>query len=174
MLTLDSIRKTGAIVHEIVLRPLSLADVNQLVDDALPCEPASARPLAELLHEKTGGNPFFAIQFLTNLAEEHLLEFDAHEAAWRWDMNRIRARGFTDNVAALMVAKLQRLPDITQEALRRLACLGNTAEITTLSIVQGKSEKETHSDLWEAVRGGFVLCQGDSYRFLHDRVQEAA
>jgi predicted ATPase len=126
------------------------------------------------LHAKTGGNPFFAIQFLTNLAEEHLLEFDAREAAWRWDINRIRAKGFTDNVAALMVAKLQRLPDITREALRQLACLGNSAQITALSMVQGKSEKEMHSDLWEAVRGGFVLRLGDSYRFLHDRVQEAA
>ena len=67
MLTLDSIRKTEAIVHEIVLRPLSLSDVNQLIRDALSCEPVHAEPFAELVHEKTGGNPFFAIQFLTTL-----------------------------------------------------------------------------------------------------------
>src|SRR5271165_5160985 len=174
MLTQDSIRKTDAIVHEIVLGPLSLADVNQLLRDTLRCELVHAEPLAELVHEKTGGNPFFAIQFLTTLAEEYLLEFDAREAVWRWDVNRIRAKGFTDNVAELMVAKLKRLPDITQEALRQLACLGHSAEITSLAIVQGKSEKELHSDLWEAARGGFVLRQGESYKFVHDRVQEAA
>jgi len=174
MRTLDAIRKTGAIVHEIVLKSLSLADVTQLVGDALRCQTAHARPLAELVQEKTAGNPFFAIQFLTSLVEEHLLEFDVRVSTWRWDVNRIRAKGFTDNVVDLMVGKLKRLPGRTQEALRLLACLGNSAEVTTLSIVHGKSEKQTHSDLREAVRGGLVIRLGASYKFLHDRVQEAA
>src|SRR5271165_1730348 len=174
MLTLDSIRKTGAIVHEIVLQPLSLAHVTQLIGDALRCELAHAEPLAELVHEKTGGNPFFAVQFLNTLAEEHLLEFDAGEAAWKWDLNRIRAKGFTDNVVDLMLDKLTRLPVATQKALRQLACLGNRAEIPTLSMVHGGSEEELHADFWEAVRGGFILRLGGSYKFLHDRVQEAA
>jgi len=173
-LTLNSIPKTRAIVNEIVLRPLSPEEVIQLVGDALRCEGAYAQPLGELVHEKTGGNPFFAIQFLTALAEEQLLEFDASETAWRWDLNRIRAKGFSDNVVKLMMSKLKRLPAITQEALRQLACLGNSAEIATLSMVHGESEGEVRSHLWEAVRGGLVLRLGDSYKFLHDQVQEAA
>jgi len=174
MRTLGAIRKTEAIVREIELEPLSLADVNQLLGDALRCEPAHARPLAQLVHEKTGGNPFFTIQFLTNLAEEHLLEFEAREAAWRWDLNRIRAKGFTDNVVDLMITKLRRLPAATQEALKWLSCLGNSVKISTLLPVHGGSEDEIHSELWEAVRAGLVLRLGATYTFVHDRVQEAA
>jgi len=44
-------------------------------------------------------------------------------------------RVYTDNVVDLMVGKLTRLPVQTQEALQQLACLGNVAEITMLSIV---------------------------------------
>jgi PAS domain S-box-containing protein len=174
MRTLSAIRKTEVIMHEIRLKPLSLTNVTQLVADALRCQPAHPRPLAELVQEKTAGNPFFAIQFLTHLSEEHLLEFDARESSWNWDVNRIAAEGFTDNVADLMLRKLKRLPGRTQKALRQLACLGNSAEITTLSTVQGRSEKEIHSDLWEAVRNGLVLRQRASYKFIHDQVQEAA
>ena len=76
MRTLGAIRKAGARIEEIVLTPLTLDDVGRLVADALHCEPDTAYPLAQLLHEKTGGNPFFAIQFLTALAEEGLLAFD--------------------------------------------------------------------------------------------------
>ena len=47
----------------------------------------SAQPLARLVHEKTGGNPFFAIQFFTALAEEGLLAFDSGAAAWTWDLD---------------------------------------------------------------------------------------
>jgi PAS domain S-box-containing protein len=173
MRTLGAIRKTEAIVREIELEPLSLADVNQLLGDALRCEPAHARPLAQLVHEKTGGNPFFTIQFLTNLAEEHLLEFEAREAAWRWDLNRIRAKGFTDNVVDLMITKLRRLPAATQEALKQLSCLGNSVKISTLSIVHETSEDQIHSDLWEA-RLEFIVRLEGSYKFVHDRVQEAA
>jgi PAS domain S-box-containing protein len=174
MRSLSAIRKTEVIMHEIRLKPLLLTNVTQLVADALRCQPAYARPLAELVQEKTAGNPFFAIQFLTHLSEEHLLEFDPRESTWNWDVNRIAAEGFTDNVADLMLSKLKRLPARTQKALRQLACLGNSAEITTFSTVRGRSEKEIHSDLWEAVRNGLVLHQRASYTFLHDQVQEAA
>ena len=174
MRTLTGIRKTGARVQDIVLAPLGLDDLSRLAADSLHCEPAAARPLAQLLQEKTGGNPFFAIQFLTALAEEGLFAFDAAAAAWRWDLARIRAKGYTDNVVELMLGKLKRLPDSTQEALKQLACLGNVAEIATLTWVHGRSAEEIDATLWEAVRTGLVRRLETSYTFLHDRVQEAA
>jgi PAS domain S-box-containing protein len=172
--TLNSIRKAGAKVQEIVLAPLGLDDVGRLVADALHCERDAGRPLAKLVYEKTGGNPFFAIQFLTTLAEEGLLAFDPEPACWTWDVARIRAKGYTDNVVDLMVGKLKRLPESTQEALQQLACLGNVVEIATLTLVHGESEEEIHTALWEAARTGLVLRLEGSYTFLHDRVQEAA
>ncbi|WP_247992260.1 trifunctional serine/threonine-protein kinase/ATP-binding protein/sensor histidine kinase [Bradyrhizobium sp. 186] len=174
MRTLDAIRKTTATVRDIQLAPLSLDDLTNFVADTLRCGHSAAEPLARLAHQKTLGNPLFAIQFLTALYEEDLLVLDAHEAIWTWDLDRIKARGFTDNVVDLMVSKLERLPAATQETLKMLACLGNSAEIKTLSIVHGRSEEEVRSDLWEAVRLEFIARLDGSYRFVHDRIQEAA
>ena len=174
MRTLEAIRNAGARVQEIVLAPLGLDDVGRLVADALHCEPERARPLAQLVHEKTGGNPFFAIQFLTALADEGLLAFDRGAPAWQWDIDRIRARNYTDNVVDLMAGKLKRLPTTTQEALKQLACLGNVAEIATLALVHGETEAAMHAALWEAVRAGLVFREDSAYKFLHDRIQQAA
>src|SRR3984893_4139211 len=172
--TLDAIRKAGAFVQEISLAPLAREDLGRLIADTLSCTPDHAVPLARLVHEKTGGNPFFAIQFISTLAEEGLLRFDHDGARWRWELDRLHARGYTDNVVDLMVGKLTRLPVETQAALQQLACLGNVAEITTLSIVLGKSNEDVRSDLWEAVRLELVEHLEGSYKFIHDRVQEAA
>src|SRR6202021_596235 len=109
MRALEEIRKTGARVQHIVLGPLGLEDVGRLVSDALHCERDAAHALAQLVHEKPGGNPFFAIQFLAVLAEEGLLRLDPDAAAWICDLARIRARGSTQNVVDLMVWKLKRL-----------------------------------------------------------------
>jgi len=174
MLTLETIGKTEAKVRSIVLKPLSLQDLNQLVADTLLCEPRRTAPLAELVHGKTEGNPFFAIQFLRELSQEKLLLFDARQMAWCWDMDRIRAKGFTDNVVELMVGKLKRLPDATKEALKQLACLGNNAAIEMLATIRGRSLDATRADLWEAVLAGFLFQSGGHYKFLHDRIQEAA
>jgi hypothetical protein len=174
MRTLEAIRKADARVHEIVLAPLRLDDVGWLVADALHCEPERARPVAQLVHEKTGGNPFFAIQFFTALADEGLLVFEPGAGGWAWDLARIHAKGLTDNVVDLMVGKLGRLPDTTREALKQFACLGNVAEIATLNMVHGQSEEALHAALWEAVHAGLVYRLEDAYTFLHDRVQEAA
>ena len=157
-----------------MLTPLGLDDIGRLVTDALHCEPERARPLAQLVHEKTSGNPFFAIQFLTALNEDGLLAFDPVAPAWRWDIDRIRARSYTDNVADLMVEKMKRLSVPAQEAMKQLACLGNVAEVATLALVYEETEEAMHAALWEAVHAGLVLRQESAYTFLHDRIQQAA
>jgi PAS domain S-box-containing protein len=173
MQTLGAIRGAGAPVHDIVLAPLGLAEVGSLVADTLHCGAERAAPLAQLVHERTGGNPFFAIQFLMSLGDEQLLSHDA-TGGWTWDVNRIRAKGYTDNVVDLMVGRLNRLSDQTREALKELACLGNTVEIATLEVLHGHSEPTTNSRLWQAIRAGLISDQNGAYRFLHDRIQQAA
>lgn len=171
---LEAIKNAGARLEEITLAPLASEHLAQLIADALRCTPERAAPLAQLVHEKSGGNPFFALQFLSALAEEDLLTFDHDSARWSWDLNRINAKGYTDNVVDLMVGKMTRLPIETQMALQQMACLGNTAEIKMFSVVHRTSEEELHSDLWEAVRLELIVRLEGAYRFVHDRVQEAA
>jgi PAS domain S-box-containing protein len=171
---LEAIRKAGARVHEIVLAPLELDDVGQLVADALHCTPEHVRPLAQLVQEKTGGNPFFAIQFFTALAEGGLLAFDPVTRAWQWSMDRIRAKNYTDNVVDLMAAKLKRLSSTTQEALKQLACLGNVAPTAILALVHETTAETIHAALSEAVHAGLVFREDVAYKFLHDRIQQAA
>ena len=174
MRLLAAIRDAGARMQEIVLAPLALDEVRLMIADALHCGSNFASPLAQLVQEKTGGNPFFAIQFLTSLAEEGLLRFDQSAVGWTWDLERIRAKGYSDNVVDLMVGKLRRLSSETQIALQQLASLGNAAETAILTGVSGQSEEEIHASLLEAARLGLILRLEMSYAFVHDRIQEAA
>ena len=217
MRRLEEMRQAGAVVHQIVLAPLSCEDLGRLIADSLHCEPIRAAPLAQLVHQRTAGNPFFATQFITALAEEGLLRFDHASRSWVWDVSRIGSKGYTDNVVDLMLGKLNRLPVETQKALKAFACLGNRVEISTLAIVHGRvfqdgdeepvlrsqassafqatarpqeqsraiaerrrdgeggtSEEKLHSDLWEALRLEFIVPAEGAYKFVHDRVQEAA
>jgi PAS domain S-box-containing protein len=171
---LEVIRQAGAVLLDIVLAPLGRTDLRQLLSDSLRCEPERADPLARMIHEKTTGNPFFAIQFISTLADEALLNFDYREGRWVWDLNRIHAKGYTDNVVELMVARLHRLPAQTRNALQQFACMGNSAEFQMLRMVYQESIEQLHDNLWEAVRTGLIFRSDDAYRFLHDRVQEAA
>ncbi len=174
MRKLEAIRATAAVVQSIRLSPLSRETLALLMEDSLHCKPEEIAPLAELVHQKTEGNPFFSIQFISALAEEGLLNFDHTSGKWIWQLNRIRAKEYTDNVVALLVGKLSRLPAGTQEALRQLACFGSSSDFTLLETIFGDSTENMHSRLWEAVRAGFVFRSENSYHFLHDRVQEAA
>jgi predicted ATPase/signal transduction histidine kinase len=171
---LSTIRDSGVRVQEVSLAPLTRGGVEQFTMDAVRCEPACAAPLAQLMHEKTGGNPFFLIQFLHALSEEALLTFDHDKAQWRWDLGRIHAKGYTENVADLMIGKLSGLCGEARQALLELACLGNRAGVTALSLVHGTSEEQLHADLREAAQLELVRLLDGSYVFVHDRVQEAA
>jgi PAS domain S-box-containing protein len=172
--TLEAIRNAGALVQEIVLAPLARDDVGRWIAEALYCDQERAASLAQLVHEKTSGNPFFAMQFLSALVEEGLLTFDHGAARWVWELTRIHAKGYTDNVVDLMVGKLSRLPVKTQQALQQLACLGHSAESALLAMAFEDAKEALHSALQEALRSGLVFHADGAYTFLHDRVQEAA
>ncbi|WP_437275190.1 AAA family ATPase [Sorangium sp. So ce375] len=176
-LTLAEAQKRGAAVSDIVLAPLSVAHVGALVAEAVhapEAEVEEVEPLSQLVHDKTAGNPFFVLQFLIALHEEGLITFDADEGAWRWDIAAIRDKGFTDNVVELMVGKLERLTVPARDALKLAACLGSSVDLDTLAIVARRPVEALRAALEEAVREGLLLSQRDSYRFLHDRVQQAA
>jgi PAS domain S-box-containing protein len=124
--------------------------------------------------QKTDGNPFFINQFLSALTDEGLIAFDTVHSRWSWDVERIHAKGYTDNVADLMIGKLVRLPGETQQALQQLACLGNVATTAMFAIVLDTTEQELYASLVEARRQELVDFLEGSYRFVHDRVHEAA
>jgi len=171
---LSSLRRAGATTRSITLGPLAEGEVLRFVADVL-CRPDDdAAPLAKLVQAKTGGNPFFIIHFLTALAEEGLLTFDGATTGWRWDLERIRGKGLTDNVADLMVAKLSRLSGSTQASLKTFACLGSKARLATLAAALGRPELEVEDGLLEAIQAGLLVRQEDRVAFLHDRVMEAA
>jgi serine/threonine protein kinase len=136
MRKLEAIRATGR-VQDIKLAPLTTEDLGELVADSLRCDAGQAAPLAGLVHAKTGGNPFFVIQFLQALAGEGLLAFDHERVRWSWDLDGIHAKRYTDNVVELLAGKLTRLPLGTRDALQQFACLGNVADVAILSIILG-------------------------------------
>ncbi|WP_437850537.1 AAA family ATPase [Sorangium sp. So ce363] len=173
-LTLAEVRKRGAAFGDIVLEPLSAVHVGALVAETVRTPEAQVEPLSRLVYEKTGGNPFFVLQFLITLHEERLITFDADEGAWRWDIAPIRDKGFTDNVVDLMVGKLNRLSVPTRDALKLAACLGGSVDLDTLALLARRPAEELREALEEAVREGLLLRRDSAYRFLHDRVQQAA
>jgi predicted ATPase/signal transduction histidine kinase/tRNA A-37 threonylcarbamoyl transferase component Bud32 len=191
------IRQAGTNIVEITLGALHLPDVNQLITDALGCDKQRAAPLSKLVFDKTQGNPFFMNQFLLSLYKDQWLTFDASSGSFSWDLDRIQRASSTDNVVDFMAKKLRRLTPNTQRVLRLAACIGFQFDLRTLSTIDERPPVETAADLWEALRENIVqpldaeyrfLHAEDqdeegtlplkdiniSYRFLHDRVQQAA
>jgi PAS domain S-box-containing protein len=171
---LKAIKAAGGRIAEITLMPLAPEQLKQLVADALRCEPVLAAPLAQLVYDRTGGIPFFTVQFISALADDGLLFFDRGNAQWSWNIGSIQARGYTDNVVDLMVQKLMRLPVEARKALQQLACLGSSIDVGLLDKVFQDEKERVHRQLWSAVRAGLIFRSEGYYRFLHDRIHEAA
>lgn len=173
-IALEDIRKAGGIISNIHLSPLRQNDLNLLVADSLSLPVTDTGDLAELIMEKTGGNPFFIIQLLRSLHERGLITFDMEQGRWLWDHEAIQAEAITTNVVDLMISKIKALPEPSQNMLMVASCIDASFDLATISLIQGKSQEDTLNDLWPALREGYLLTVGNKYKFLHDRVQQAA
>ncbi|MEH1884971.1 trifunctional serine/threonine-protein kinase/ATP-binding protein/sensor histidine kinase [Nostoc sp.] len=194
MLTLDAVAKANATINTITLRPLSQGSLNQLVAHTLNCNILTAQSLTELIALKTKGNPFFATQFLKALYQDGLIQFDLNVGHWQCDLAKIRTVAMSDDVVEFMASQLQKLPNYTQDILKLAACIGAQFDLKTLAIVSEQSESDAAVALWKALQEGLILPQSEvykfyvgeldttqntqtetlNYKFLHDRVQQAA
>jgi predicted ATPase/signal transduction histidine kinase len=193
MLTLEAIAQSGATVNTITLQPLSDTSLNQLVANTLNCSSELAQPLTDLVFQKTQGNPFFATQCLKALHQDRLISFDTQLGHWQCDIAKVRSAALTDDVVEFMALQLQKLPKATQTILQLAACIGNSFDLSTLAIVSEQTEAEAATHLWKALQEGLILPQSEVYkfylgtvqttdtthesliyRFLHDRIQQAA
>ncbi|MBD2016290.1 AAA family ATPase [Microcoleus sp. FACHB-53] len=229
MQTLEQIHSSGARVNTITLQPLAIDHVNHLITDTLNSSTEETKSLAELVFNKTNGNPFFLTQLLQSLYTENLLIYNpsqslpfplknrssyeevwggkkTNQGGWQWDIEQIQAIGITDNVVELMIGKIEKLDTSTQKVLTLAACIGNRFNLDVLSVVNAKSLSDTATDLWPALQESLIIPLSDDYktpllwkselesidhsdtssffvpktpsaipyRFLHDRVQQAA
>jgi predicted ATPase/signal transduction histidine kinase len=174
--SLDALHKVGARLTELRLEPLGLDEVRQLVTDTLPgASDDLVEPLSLLAREKTGGNPFFLLQFMQTLHQDGLLARTS-KGGWSWDATAIRSRGYSDNVVDFMVGRLRLLPEATQALLRLAACVGNVFALPLLAQLSGTCDATVLEALEPALQEGLVMRMGASedLRFLHDRIQQAA
>jgi diguanylate cyclase (GGDEF)-like protein len=193
LLTIDEIRKAQATVNTLTLQPLTQDTVNHLVADTLICEPAVASPLTELIFQKTQGNPFFTTQFLKALHQEGAITFNPTRGYWQCDLAQVRRLSLTKDIVTFMAAQLQKLPVQTQTMMKLAACIGAQFDLNTLATISERSPAEVATALWQALSEGFILPITETYkffqdstiqtvsngptvpyRFLHDRVQQAA
>src|SRR5262249_39143543 len=72
---IDAIENTGNTLQLLTLAPLTREHVHALITDTFRYSTEPARPFAELVYEKTAGNPFFVRALVTSLADEQLLSF---------------------------------------------------------------------------------------------------
>ncbi|MEQ8753152.1 MAG: AAA family ATPase [Coleofasciculus sp. G1-WW12-02] len=187
MISLDTICSVGISINQIILNPLNREQVISLISETLHQDEQAVTPLAELVLRKTAGNPFFIKEFIKTLAQENLIFFSpspcGKSGQWTWDINQIEETAITDNVVKLMIEKLKKLPETTQQVLGLAACMGNYFQLDLVARIYEKIPDETFGDLIPAIQLGLIEPKSKNsetnfnliqyYKFSHDRVQQA-
>ncbi|MBU6453144.1 MAG: AAA family ATPase [Cyanobacteria bacterium REEB67] len=171
---LEANNQLNASIERISLGKISEENLTSLIAESLQISQAKITPLARLINQKTDGNPFYAVQFLQMLDQEKLLYFDEKEASWAFDLPKISMRDYGHGIVELLVAKSKKLPAPTRKILQRAACLGSKADLSTLAVVCDQTAEERDRELLPAVSAGLIVVEEGSYRFIHDRAQQAA
>ena len=188
--TLNELRNSGAAVVELPLRALGVAEVEALIAEALGANPPRVGDLAELVVERTSGNPLFVRTFLQMAWEEKLLQPEFRTDAdaelfgpdslvpvttWTWDEAGLRQMQASESVGELLARRLRQLPESTRDVLRTAACIGGSFASETVAAINDVPMAAALADLRAAARAGMILVREDErWDFVHDRVREAA
>ncbi len=165
------------------LAPLQVGEIGRLLADTLRRSPRDCAQLAAICHEKTQGNPFFLVQLLQGLHQDKLVRLQGR--SWVWDEAAIRDRAVDDDVVALMIGRIRQLPLDAQAILSLAACVGNRFSPELLQAAGERPTDVVQDALVQALDAGLIVTEQaplgtaadpptTRYRFVHDRVQQAA
>ncbi len=165
-----SATERGVILH---LRPLSLESSTEIIGGVLGADRVAAE-LAEQLHERTGGNPFFLEETCQALLEQHLVVVRNGEAVA--DEVEVLTQ-LPETVQAVIRTRLDRLTPESRDVLRVASVIGREFTRAVLDELAG-SELDIAQQLNELRRTGLVqqtsVVPEPVYRFKHVLTQEVA
>jgi hypothetical protein len=169
---LESVSDFDVKTTKIKLECLEKEVVNSMISKKLNMLPRLTRPLTDIIHHKSRGNPFFVKQILIDLSKEGLLRPSLSRQRWVWDKEKIEERELPEDVVEFLTASLNRLPSKVLSALCTLSCFGSSSD---RSLVQLENELELNLSeaLDHAVKEGLLNKKNENYYFVDDRVQEA-
>ena len=190
-LGIDYISQSGVKLEFLQLSTLNLSQTTQLIADVLSLDTQKISTLANYIHDKTKGNPFFIQEIIDHLYQEKQLVFDANLLIWTWDLAEIRRLNLTDSIIDLMIKKIRRLSFPAQELLQVAACIGMDFDSEFLSKIQGQSPEDCLVLLRELISEELILLVNqintstddipaekriycNEFKFSHDYIQQAA
>jgi predicted ATPase len=172
---MSSLDSSGVKSTKLQLGGLSRNCLNLMISESLGILPHLFWSLGNIIYEKTGGNPYFALEFLRSLVDRRLLKYSLRERRWIWDESKIRSENITDNVLHLLAAKMTSLPEDIQSALRIVSCFGIKIDQTIVDYLCLDPQFTQFSDrLFKTVDESFVQKIDTGFKFIHDKVREAA
>ena len=193
---LSSMRHPDVVCEQLALSGLSLVDVQTILSEALKQRPEACRDLAEMIYDRTQGNPLFVGETLQKLIHEKMIAFDFTRRAWIWDLAKISQLPLSEDVVELIAERLQYVSIGCRSLLQMASCLGATFSLKELCLVAPEAVSSVGSRLWEAVEAQLLSpVTGDShllpaldqavtrddpaltgwtFRFAHDRVRQAS
>lgn len=187
--TLANIHRQEINVGIIEPKPLDSTHIRLLLADVLLLDVETVTPLAEICFKKTRGNPLFLNQLLILMHDEGGIFFNTAKALWEFDFEKLNQVKITDNVADLLIAKIEKLPEETVGILTFAACIGNDFDVGTLSLLLDRAPADIVEILKIPLREGIIdpffdvedddhqqagdeLC-GLCYVFSHDRIHHS-
>ncbi|MBK9109483.1 MAG: AAA family ATPase [Saprospiraceae bacterium] len=183
-------------IHKLKLSELDLKYVNELIADSLRMSTQATVPLAKEVMRRTRGNPFFVKQFIEKLIEEKIITFDRELLCWVYDLDAIGNMELSEYVVDLILGKLKKMSEPAQELIQLASCIGNTFDLDSLVLVSTNTKERCAEYLQEIISNEFISPIGSwqkfhsddlwnsfsfnnqtpnySFRFQHDRIQQAA
>ncbi|KOA19277.1 sensor histidine kinase TmoS [Clostridium homopropionicum DSM 5847] len=179
--TIEKIQKDNGKIEYLYLDNLNIFDITEMIFNIFNFNEEDTYGLANIVYEKTIGNPFYIIEFLKYCNKEKLLYYNEYEKRWSWNESDIRNIKSSDNVVNLLIEKIKTLPEATKELIFMAACIGNRFDIKILSAISGKSLKNVSKDLEPAIANEMIYVLGKDglnsekveFLFCHDRFQQA-
>jgi predicted ATPase/signal transduction histidine kinase len=166
--------ETLAEVVEVDLGPLTRASTRQMLQAIFPDATAGLIAMADTLHDKTGGNPFYLRRLLQALVQDGVIHFSRAEGAWSCREQDVARYPASDNIVSFVTARLAKEGPDALLLMQTMACIGPQADQAVLAKAMAVPEERLLELAVPLVRSGFLLSSPSTLGFAHDRIQEAA
>jgi predicted ATPase len=174
-------------VHCMLLSPLDAMEISRIIAQVLRKDVEEIQPLGEVLHSKTGGNPFVLVEFMELLTSKQFIYYSLQTYTWEWNLKQISSQtDVSENIAKLVLENLDTLDPNVKTVLARAAAIGLSVFSSCLLLETLQDDLECVSTLSElerylsiAAKDGFLehvdrhFGTWSVYKFSHDKVKES-